>query len=88
MGTIVTSIEGQGGADDTVKVVKDGTETIFESVEDAAQFIGEDAEWLESKLDDAGYGEDVDIDAAKDEEEDENEEEGEEEGSGEGGTAA
>ena len=81
MGTIVTSIEGQGGADDTVKVVKDGTETIFESVEDAAQFIGEDAEWLESKLDDAGYDTEVDIEAALAEDEAAEEEEEDDKGS-------
>ena len=82
MGTIVTSIEGQGGADDTVKVVKDGTETIFESVEDAAQFIGEDAEWLESKLDDAGYDTEVDIEAALAEDEASSEDEEDEDNKG------
>jgi hypothetical protein len=73
MGIKVTLIEGKGGADDTVKVVKDGTETIFDSIDDAARYIGEETDWLESKLDDEGYDTELDIDEAHDPEEDEEE---------------
>jgi hypothetical protein len=75
----VTLIEAVSGGDDTIKVSKDGTDTIFESIEDAARFLGEDEDWLESLLDDADYNREIDIDSAHDLDDAEESEEEEEE---------
>jgi hypothetical protein len=76
MGIKVTLIEGKGGADDTIKVDKDGTETVFDTIDDAARFIGEETEWLESKLDDEGYDSELDIDDAHENDPEDEEESG------------
>jgi|KBSSwiS6_1023812.scaffolds.fasta_scaffold00608_9 hypothetical protein len=76
MPTTVTLIEGEGGKDDTIKVEKDGVETIFESVDDAARYVGVGTDQLESALDDAGYDEPVDPDDLPDPEDEDESDEG------------
>lgn len=77
MGYTVVKVEGQGGAGDQIKVLDENrTETIFDDVNSAADYVKEESEWLEEALDNAEYGEEVDLDALH-AEEDEEEESGE-----------